>query len=324
MPFWFRNKPQACKPKNEYLYNKKNYGLLALARGLRWATRQRGVTLKSYKIKTKIMVSTKIKIGILSLLILLLLTTALLAWDKIYIGYVVLFKRTALLNHYNSAGQWDGEIKGYIDGNIYVSANFSNGLRDGLTTTYFTNGQIKNMSFFKKNKREGSEVGYYADGKMNYKGSWKNNKKYGSAYHYSADGKLTNYDGLDVVNLFFYMEYDGSGKTIPSFGSSFSSNIFSYDVKTDSIILLIDNHSYQNINNLNITVATPPDLTPQINLLINDKPVKDFKIKDNTINIKDAFLNKGLYNLKITGALLNQKNRRVRKTDTLFLTITKN
>ncbi len=255
--------------------------------------------------------------------VLLLLIFASLEREKIYAGYIKLLKKTTIVKQYNNKGQLNGEIIGYIDGNIDVSTNFVNGLRDGLTTEYYKNGQVENQSFFRHNKREGEEVEYYENGKLNYKRTWKNNKGYGSIYHYTNDSKIVNYDGLDIVNLFFYMEYDATGKTTKAFGHCFSSNIFSYDLNGDSTIILSNNKAYQNIADLNITIATPPNLIPQINLLINDKPIPDIKIKDNTINVKDAFFDKGIYNIKITGDLMN-KNRRIVRADTLNLTITKN
>ena len=269
------------------------------------------------------MLSRKLIVRILLFSTSVLLIAFLLEKDNFYLGYIKLFKRTAIINNYNGSGQLHGEIIGYVDGNIYIRTNFINGLRNGLTTIYYKNGQIKNQSFFKNDKREGEEVGYYEDGRLNYKGAWKNNKGYGSAYHYTSDGKLTNYDGLDVVNLFFYMEYDSTGTTTKAFGSCFSSNIFSYDIKTDSIIVLRDNQPYQNINDLNVTVATPPNLIPQINVFINNRAIQYPQMKNNTITIKNTFLNKGIYDIKILGKLLNPKAR-VIKADTLLLSVTKN
>src|SRR5258708_14619526 len=130
------------------------------------------------------MLSSKLKIRILLFSVLLALITALLEKDKIYVGYIKIFKRTAIIQRYNSKGQYNGDIIGYINGNIDINTDYLNGLKDGSTTTYYENGQVENISFFKQNKREGQEVEYYKDGKLNYKRIWKNNKGYGSIYNY--------------------------------------------------------------------------------------------------------------------------------------------
>jgi len=255
--------------------------------------------------------------------LLLLLIVIFLEKDKIYIGYIKLSKNDAIINHYNSHGQLNGEIVGYVDGNIDIVTNFRNGLREGLTTVYYKNGQIKNLSFFKHNQRVGEEVEYYNNGKIDYKRTWKNNKGYGSIYHYSEDGNILNYDALDVVNLFFYLEYDKTGKTTKALGSCFSSNLFSHYVGSDSSIVLNNNQSYKNINDLNITVATPPKLTTHINILINNKPIVNTKIENNTVTINNILLHQGVYNIKIIGRLINQ-NGGIVKADTLAVRIIKN
>lgn len=244
----------------------------------------------------------------------------LLERDKVYLEYVKFFKRTVIVNPRNSDGQLNGEVLAYINGKIDISSNYVNGVRDGLTTEYHKNGRIKSLSYFKNGRRTSEEIGYYEDGKINYRSMWKDDKKYGSAYHYSDDNKLVNYVGLDIVNLFFYMEYDSRGNTVKAYGPCFSSNIFSYNTKGDSTVVLNNNQSYQNINDLNITVATPPNLIPQINLSINNISVSNLKINHNTIEIKNAFLHPGIYIIKVDGELMNKMGR-VIKADTITLTI---
>ena len=255
--------------------------------------------------------------------VLLIISVVFLEKDNIYIGYIKLFKKSALIEHFNTKGQKDGEELVYIDGNLEINTSYLKGCRDGLTKQYYKNGQLENLFHFKIGKKEGKEVGYYKDGKLDYTTNWKNNKLYGSAYRYSTDGKLTDYVEMGIDYLLFYMKYDKSGLSTIYFGHSFSKELFSYDTKTDSTEVLRNNQTFQNINDLNITVATPPNLIPKINLSINNKPITNLKIVENTITIKNAFVNKGIYNIKVLGELVNPKNVRIR-ADTLDINITKN
>lgn len=255
--------------------------------------------------------------------VLVIIAGLFLEKDNIYIGYIKLFKKSALIEHFDNNGQKDGEVLGYTDGNLEISTFYVNGYRDGLTEQYYKNGKIENVFYFKHGKREGTELKYYENGQLEYSEVWKNNKYYGSAYHYSTDGKLTDYVEMGIDYLLFYMKYDKSGLSTIYFGHSFSKELFSYDTKTDSTEVLRNNQTYQNINDLNITVATPPNLIPKINLSINNKPITNLKIVENTIKVKNAFASKGVYYIKVLGELVNPKNVRIR-ADTLDINITKN
>lgn len=105
-------------------------------------------------------------------------------------------------------------------------------------------------------------------------------------------------------------------------GHCFSGNLFSNATKTYSVIQLTDQQSYRNINNLNVTVATPPDLSTRIDFIINKKNISNLQIKDNTISVKGIFMEKGMYNIKIIGKLINEY-KVVLKADTLEISIRK-
>jgi hypothetical protein len=236
--------------------------------------------------------------------------------------YLTVFRRDGQIFHYNKYGKFEGKAIIYSKGNIVSVGNFVNGLREGLVTQYFQNGQIKNQSFYRHDKIEGIENEYYSDGKLNYKANWKNNKYYGSEWHWLENGNIAIYNTSDIIDMFYYSEYDSLGKLNKIIGHLVSPNVFSEMIPIDSVVLLADKTHYHSINSLYINVATPPNLNPVINIDINKLPFKSFKISENTISIKNVFPSAGSYIINIKGKLIDRNNRIIRK-DSLNLTIIK-
>jgi len=243
-------------------------------------------------------------------------------WESFEKNYIELFKQDALIEHHNYKGELDGEVVAYQNGKVYKKGTFVNGLKEGWFITYFKNGQVENKIFYRHNKKDGTEDEFYENGNLNYTVKWKNDKEYGSEFHYLEDKKLDNYDAFDLVNLFYYVRYDKSQKVYQTLCSFLSPNLFSFDKTGDSTIVLHDQIVYENINDLCVTVATPENLSPQIEIKINGYVYQNLKIIDNTIKVDNAFVNRGAYNVAVKGKLVNQINKTI-KTDSLSLTITK-
>jgi len=238
-------------------------------------------------------------------------------------AYIQLFRKNAILTQYNKDGKIDGEYLSYLNGKIYVKAYFKNGERNGQDIEYFSNGKIKNERLFKMGKEVGVEKEYYENGALNYKANWQNNKHYGSQWHWNEDGTLALYNASDIQDLFFYCEYDNNEGLKKILGTVFSPNIYSVGVTQDSIIALVNHNSYHDINNLYITVATPPNLNSAIQVWIDGTLANTSRIINSTVCITDAFTKEKEINIRIEGALKDLNNRIIKK-DTLNMTITKN
>lgn len=252
---------------------------------------------------------------LVALVITLLILTNLTNLKK---AYIQLFNKNAILKHYNNNGKLDGEFITYLNGKIHVKALFKNGLRNGQDIEYYSNGQIKNERLFAMGKETGFENEYYEDGKLDYKANWKNNKRYGSEWHWFENGTVAIYDTFDIKSLFYYSKYDNKGMLKQILGNIISPNIYSKIAAADSTILLNDNGSYHDINDLYMSVATPPNLHSIVEIVINTTELKSFKITNNTILIKNCFSNIGTYNIELNSKLQDARGRIIRRDSLVF------
>lgn len=125
-----------------------------------------------------------------------------------------------------------------------------------------------------------------------------------------------------MIDIFYYSEFDSLKHSNKVLGTPFSSNLYYIDQKPDTAILLRDNQTYQDIKDLYISVATPPGLTPLITVLINNTPINNLKIINNTIRIKNAFPNNLNYKISIYGKFITPK-KQFYKNDSLIMNIKK-
>lgn len=267
-------------------------------------------------------IQKKIKYALLTSSLITVLIISFFNFEAIKKVYIRILKKNAIIQHFNSKGQREGEFLSYLNGKLYVKADFINGLREGWVIKYYKNGEIQNKTFYNNDKRDGEEYGYYENGKLNYESHWRNGKYYGDGWNWQKNGKLFVYNTTDISDLFYYSEFDSLGRPNKIVGNLFSSNIYSIDNRNDSIVTLSDRGMYGKIKDLYITVATPPKLSTQIDIKINNHDFTHPKILDNTIRIENAFMNRGTYRIYIKDQLLD-RNSRVLKLDTLSLIITK-
>jgi hypothetical protein len=222
------------------------------------------------------------------------------------------------------SGSLDGwKIDYYDNGNIRIKESFKVGRSDGPKIMYYKNGQIEQKSYRKNDKVEGMEYVYYEDGSLKYKRNWINNNPYGDFYYYYQNKKAELYHAYDILgNRFYLCRYDTMGRISKCIGNVFSSFVYSKD--KDAIEVLKTGNTYKSISDLYVTVANPPQSTTEILILINNKVRTDFiteKSDNNTVIVKNAFTNRGVYNIKISGRFVEKSNP-LTQTD-LGLTIIK-
>lgn len=198
----------------------------------------------------------------------------------------------------------------YEDGKIKSKESFKDGKYDGPKLLYYTNGQIEQNLIRKNGKDEGLEHGYYKDGKLMYTRNWINDKQYGDQIFYFQNGRVKIYHTYDILGAKFYLShYNETGKNFQTEGRPVSHNIYSKDIDRDSSILLEDNKTYKNIRDLYITYANPPNRQTVIQISINGKIKSNLLfIDNNTAKIVAAFPQKGVYNIRISGGFIDNKN----------------
>jgi len=268
--------------------------------------------------KTKILYTTTILMLVFFIFIFSYL-------DDLKKEYIKLFKRNAIVAHYNSNGQLNGEFASFLNGKIYMEGNFVNGVREGWVTEYFEDAHetphIKHKQFYSYGKANGRESEYYENGKLNYTVKWSDDKRFGSEYHYSIDGKPINYDAFDKsgkLGMYCYVAYDKAGNFHQILGHVFSS--FIYSKCKDSIIALHDKTQYRCLKDLYIDVALPPQFTTEMNISINDIDIKHHVI-ENTVILPNVFVTKGNYHIVIRAKLNNRNGGGTIKSDSLKTTI---
>jgi hypothetical protein len=215
--------------------------------------------------------------------------------------YIITFHKGGMISHFNTKGRLDGEVDTYINGKIKSKEFFRDGKRDGPYTMYYQSGRIELKSFRKNNKVEGLGYEYYEDGNLRCRRNWINDKPYGDFYYYYPNKKVEVYHTYDIMGDKFYLcRYSQLGKVLRDDGYVFSNH--TYTIDHDSVEVLKDSTVYKSIRDLYITVANPPQITPEIRVMINNKQCQDLIFPDrNTVMIRNAFSKKGLYTISIEG-----------------------
>jgi len=244
--------------------------------------------------------------------------------EPFYKMYIELFHKNATISHHNKQGKLDGEYIAYISGKIYGKSYFKDGLREGWCVWYDEKTwKKKDEVFYKHGKADGIENVYYENGNLNYSTNWRNGRYCKSEYHYLDNGKLNTYNAFDesknANNGYCYVAYDETGKFHQILGDVFSSYI--YSTCKDSTVALMDNTNYNCIKDLYISIATPPQLTPWMEIFVNNIRFK-VTIHHNTIVVPNVFKKSGSYQILIIGKLTNTAGRTA-KADTLKATIIK-
>lgn len=244
---------------------------------------------------------------ILLLGIMLLFFAFCLNYSAIKEQYLFLFKKTGVIKH-NNKGKL--EVDSIIDGHVQTKVSYSNDLRQSWVFNYYKSGKLKNKYLFKRNEANGPEFGYYENGALEYVANNIDNKWVGDAHWYTENGNLDSYAAFNIKGKSFCLfQYDKFGKIINMKGVVVSPDLYSINPK-DSIILLdlYKNKNYDDISDLFLVVATPPNLHLKVVVNINNTQYKDLPIRNNIITVHNAFLNKGTYKIFIESHLYDKNN----------------
>jgi len=243
-------------------------------------------------------------------------------FNYIQIACIRIFKITTLVEKKNRQNRLEGESVFYENGKVSIKGGFKNGLREGVLIHYYPNDSIKTKVFYVNDKAEGEVTGYLENGRLRYKGFYKNGKKYGDEYFYYPNKCIEAFHTYDILgNKFNIIRYDKKNNLVKVLGYAFSKNLYSIKANK-SIAILKDNNNYDDVDNLYVTVSTPSNLNLAFFVKINDKPMNDFVIRDNTLEIPHAFSAKGIYNLSIGGRISD--STKVLEQNVLDIKIIKN
>ena len=223
------------------------------------------------------------------------------------------FFKSGNIFHVNDSGKVDGEVLIFVNGKLEKKLNYINGKRSGSSVQYYSNGNIKDIGNYKNDEPNGKEYKYYENKKLNYVRNWRNGKLYGDFYWYLENSQLNSYSVFDITQQQFCLfNYDKLGKIISNKGFLVSDNIYSFDYKTDSLVILNNDtyhdNKYKNIKDLYITVVNPVNLKLLVNIKINNNYYSNVAIKDNTIKIPNVF-SKGTFNVFIETHLMDKLNK---------------
>jgi hypothetical protein len=221
--------------------------------------------------------------------------------ESLEVIYIKLFKKTLSIVHKNAQGKLDGEAIFYKNGNKATEANFVSGLKNGWALTYYKSGHIQNKIFYKDDKEDGKEYEYYENGNLHYEGIWIKGKRFGSLFYYDETGGISIYHAYDILgHKFNAIWFDQSGNVTNDQGHFVSGRIYSFNSENNSLTLLNYKKSYTNINDLYITVATPPKLYLSIFITVNGIELKGLSIINNTVKISNIFNKNGTFNIVIS------------------------
>jgi antitoxin component YwqK of YwqJK toxin-antitoxin module len=73
---------------------------------------------------------------------------------------------------------------------LYFTLEYKNGIKNGNSTWYFKNGQIRQIVPYKNNQADGAFREYYENGNIKTKMNYKENKVVGDVELFNEDGKL--------------------------------------------------------------------------------------------------------------------------------------
>ena len=76
----------------------------------------------------------------------------------------------------------------YKDGQLSSKGNWKNGKREGTWAWYHKNGQLDYKGNFKNDKREGTRVEYHDNGQLSSKGNWNSGEREGAWVFFNKDG----------------------------------------------------------------------------------------------------------------------------------------
>ena len=117
-------------------------------------------------------------------------------WEKLNVSQ----KKDSTWHYYNvdeililseqfNGGKLDGITKTfYEEGEVYEIKNWINGVENGKWEQFYTNGHLIMSTTYKKGILSGKYIYYYPNGKVDFEGNYKNNLKVGEWFYFSEVG----------------------------------------------------------------------------------------------------------------------------------------
>lgn len=81
------------------------------------------------------------------------------------------------MNQLNQAGLKEGPWEIYQGSVLISKGSYVNGLPEGLWTSWYKNGQMKEEGHYKEGRKTGMWVEWYEDGEIMWKGVWENGRR---------------------------------------------------------------------------------------------------------------------------------------------------
>ncbi len=103
------------------------------------------------------------------------------------------------VNRVDNSGMKQGPWEIYSDSVLISKGSFVNGKPDGLWTSWYKNGQMKEEGHYKKGVKNGMWVEWYQDGEIMWKGEWENGTRHFEHFGTNAEISFIGADHKDRV-----------------------------------------------------------------------------------------------------------------------------
>lgn len=120
----------------------------------------------------------------------------------IALNYSLCLAQSDTINQVNENNKRDGywvltnqelPLPAYADSQKIEEGTYKNGKKEGVWTSYFNNGKIKQILNYSNGNPDGETIFYYKNGNIREAGTWKNNRWVGDYKTYYANGNLKNH-----------------------------------------------------------------------------------------------------------------------------------
>ncbi len=78
-----------------------------------------------------------------------------------------------------------------FDGVLLSEENYTLGVKNGVSKTYYPNGNLIELINYRDGRKEGEWVQYFEDGKLKFRGAYSGDEKEGPFMAYYPDGKIS-------------------------------------------------------------------------------------------------------------------------------------
>jgi len=104
--------------------------------------------------------------------------------------YMVIFKKTGVVEEHRIGRMVNGEVDIYLAGEIMQKSYYKNSVLNGWNIIYFPNGEVKRKSYYTNGQPDSTEFYYFDTGEVNTKESFKDGKREGLKLTYYKNGQI--------------------------------------------------------------------------------------------------------------------------------------